>query len=118
MNHSSTILEIEVSTVLLVAPSTSVRAPSRSTTNLSLQSKTYKKQLSCSLPQPWAGCLRPVLPLWQRPPRVESSDLDRSVVLPPVPFPPRLPLTAERLNLFSWQNEILAWWGMGPPPHL
>jgi hypothetical protein len=35
-----------------------------------------------SLAQPWEGWLRPVLPQWARPPRVESSDLDRSIVLP------------------------------------
>jgi hypothetical protein len=44
---------------------------------------------NCSLPQPWAGWLRPVLSLWTRPPRVDSSDLDRSIVLPTLHFSPR-----------------------------
>jgi hypothetical protein len=34
----------------------------------------------CSLPQPWAGWLRPILPLSASPPMVESSDLGRSIL--------------------------------------
>jgi hypothetical protein len=45
--------------------------------------------LLCSFPQPWAGWLKPVLPWWASPPRVESFDLDSSIVLPPLWFPPR-----------------------------
>jgi hypothetical protein len=54
-----------------------------------LQSYIHK----CSLPQPWAGWFRPMLPLWMRPPGMESSIL---LLVTCAPLP------AERLNLSSW----------------
>ena len=86
-----------------------------------------QKQDVCSLPQPRAGWLRPVLPLTASPPGVESSDL------PPLQFSPRcccpqrgwtcLPEVilnkqqpGYRVRRVWWQSiKSLAWWGMGFP---
>jgi hypothetical protein len=45
--------------------------------------------IKCSLPQLLADWLRSVLPLSASPPRVESSNLDRSIVLPHLRLSPR-----------------------------
>ena len=67
--------------------------------------RTFKLFFSCSLPQPWAGWLRPMLSLRMRPPRVTDPTL---CFYCSVPCAVLLQEAVERLNLPSWEIPEIA----------
>jgi hypothetical protein len=61
-----------------------------------------------SLPQPWSRLIQTLLPLWMRPPGVEPSDIDGSIVLSLAAALLQDVTTSERLNLTTWNIPEIA----------